>query len=596
MNREFQTRFTAVLLLLLTAAAMVFAWINFQKERDYQVPTDGVWWIEQGGHLVARQVEAAGPGSKAGIKPGDQLLAVAQQDVTDVRGLNRQLYRAGVWSKATYSLVRQNVPVDAVLVLVPADRSIKSWERLIALIYLGIGLYILLRRWTATGSLHFYVFCLVSFILYSFHYTGKLNDFDWLMYWGNVVAMLLQPAIFLHFSLTFPEKREVVRKYPWTTAWVYVPAAVLLAIQIIALRRLVASEELSRNLDRLQTGYLALFFLCAAWIMQRTYHSAKTGVLRQQMKWVTRGTILSIGPYTLFYVLPYLIPGLREVIPTALMNGSVLSLALLPLMFGYAIFRYRLMDVDLIFKRGVVYTLSAAAIVVVYFGVVVGVSVLIHARVPNTGTTGLAVAIVVTALLFDPVKSWIQEQLDQLFYRTRYDYRRTLVEFGRELSSETDLDKMLSSVVDRLSHTLLVDRLAIFLATADTPSRFALAKSFGISQTAGLDLSFLNKPQPENLAGHVFFENTHLVPRETQLAQESIARLELNYYIPCVVQQRTIAVLGLGKTVEGDFLSSEDVALLETLAGYIGIAIQNARLYASLEQKVSEYERLKDFN
>jgi two-component system, NtrC family, sensor kinase len=59
---------------------------------------------------------------------------------------------------------------------------------------------------------------------------------------------------------------------------------------------------------------------------------------------------------------------------------------------------------------------------------------------------------------------------------------------------------------------------------------------------------------------------------------------------------RTIAVIGLGRTLGGDFLSSEDVELLESLASYIGIALQNASLYARLEEKIVEFERLKEFN
>ena len=231
-----------------------------------------------------------------------------------------------------------------------------------------------------------------------------------------------------------------------------------------------------------------------------------------------------------------------------------------------------------------------------YFGAVAAVAELVRSQLPSSGPKGLVLAIVVTAVLFDPVRKWIQERMDQFFYRARYDYRKTLIEFGRELSSETDLDKMLGAVVDRLSRTLLVDRIAIFLCSAESDQTMVLAKSFGISQTSGLDFGFLTRPRPEMEAGHLFFDNTHMVPRETPRAQDTIAKLELNYYIPCRAQQHPIAFLGLGKTMDGDFLSSEDVELLETLAGYLGIAVQNARLYASLEQKAAQYERLKDFN
>jgi two-component system NtrC family sensor kinase len=587
MNRESQVRFVAVLLFLLTVAAVVFAGFNFNSELKSAVPDDGVWWIENRGRLTADRLDPNGPAARGGIKPGDQLVSIDGTEIQTLSGLERQMYRNGVWSKADYSLLRQSVPLDCSVILVPAERSLNYWLRLIALIYLGIGLYVLLRRWTAPGSMHFYIFCLVSFIAYSFKYTGKLNDFDWTIYWGNIVAGILQPALFLHFVLTFPEKRRLVRNHPWLLVLVYVPGAALLAIRLSAMRWLQASERLRWNLEM---SYGSLLFLAAAGVLWYSYRRASTTILRQQLKWVTRGTILAIIPYSLLYVVPYLMGSL----PGPAMKISALSLALLPLTFGYAIFRYRLMDVDLIFKRGVVYTLAAAIVVGLYFGLVAGVAELVQRQKPSSGPVGLILAVIVTALLFDPVRKWIQDRIDQFFYRTRYDYRRTLLEFGRELNSETDLKAMLSSLTDRLSRTLNVERLAIFVANEDE-GRFALAKSSGVPVAGELDLSFLKTPRPEP-AGHLFFENTHQVPRESQSAQQTIARLELNYYIPCHAQQKTVAVLGLGKTAQGDFLSSEDMELLETLGGYLGIAIQNGQLYASLQKKAAEYERLKDFN
>jgi two-component system, NtrC family, sensor kinase len=595
MNRESQTRFVAILLFLLTVAAVVFAGFNFESERRISAPDDGVKWVEQGGVLVADDVEPNGPGAKAGIKPGDQLISVNGQPVKNTSGLERQLYRSGPWQKATYSVVRRSVALDSDVILEPADRTIKNYLRGIALIYLGIGIYVLLRRWTATGSTHFYIFCLVSFIAYSFHVTGKLDAFDLEIYWSNVVAWVLLPALFLHFVLTFPEKREIIRKHPWALALIYVPGAFLVTIRLAAMRLLEASGRLNRAVDRIDLSYGALFFVLAATFLWYSYSHASSIVLRQQLKWVTRGTILAIAPFTLLYVLHFVFPHGMAWVPQELIKLSVLSLVVLPLTFGYAIFRYRLMDVDLIFKRGVVYTLSAATVVGLYFGLVAGVATLVHSRQPSTGPVGLILAVVVTALLFDPVRKWIQDRVDHLFYRTVYDYRRTLIEFGRELSSETDLNALLSSVVDRLSRTLSVDRIAIFLRGEEDSEPFVLSKSIGMNAISRLDLSFLGAPRPE-AAGHMFFENTHQVPRETMGSQEAIARLDLNYYIPCRAQQKTVAVLGLGKTNKGDYLSSEDVELLETLGGYIGIAIQNGQLYASLQQKVAEYERLKDFN
>ena len=595
MNRDFQVRSSAILLSLFSLTALVFAWLNFQKERQIPTPYDGVFWVESGDHLMAQRVDPEGPGEHAGIKTGDELIEINSQRVHNDAALTRQLYRTGIWSKANYQVERQHVNLTVQVILAPADKSPNIGLRLIALIYLGIGIYVLLRRWTAPKATHFYIFCLVSFIFYSFKYTGKFNLFDWSIYWCNMVAGLLQPALFLHFAMTFPSTKAFAQRHRWLVPAVYVPAVILLGVQLAAFRWWAATELLRWNLDRIQLFYMTIFFAGAAAVLWHSYRHADNPILRQQMRWVTRGTILAIAPYTLFYVVPFMLGAM----PSALMKTSVLSLIFLPLTFGYAIVRYRLMDVDIIFKRGMTYTLATSAIVGMYFLVVAITAEVVHTRMPSAGPAGLIVAIIITSLLFEPVKKLIQDRVDRLFYHNRYDYRRTLIGFGRDLSAEPDLETMLSSVVDRLSRTLLVDRIAIFLAQNDR-EHFSMARSFGLAGVAAsegqLDFSFLTKERPGGPDGHVFFDNPRQAVRQTPAALATICQLDLNYFIPCRVQNRTIAILGLGKTKDGDFLSSDDVELLETLAGYIGIAIQNGLLYASLEEKVMEYERLKDFN
>ena len=118
-----------------------------------------------------------------------------------------------------------------------------------------------------------------------------------------------------------------------------------------------ATKLLLDRLNQIATAYDALFYVLAALLFLRSYSRANTPLLRQQLKWVTRGTLLAVLPFTLFYAVPYL---LHLNPPHLLTNLAGLSLVFLPLTFSWAIVRYRLMDTDLIFKRGVAYTLATA--------------------------------------------------------------------------------------------------------------------------------------------------------------------------------------------------------------------------------------------
>jgi len=150
--------------------------------------------------------------------------------------------------------------------------------------------------------------------------------------------------------------------------------------------------------------------------------------------------------------------------------------------------------------------------------------------------------------------------------------------------------------MDRISQTLLVDRVAIFVENAVQPGQMRIARSIGVRLSESLDLSFLELARPEFARGALFFESPRAARDVSDSVRRTLGQLDLNYFVPCRIREHTVAVLGLGKTVDGDFLSSDDVELVETIAGYVAVALDNAQLYSSLEQKALEIARLKDFS
>jgi PAS domain S-box-containing protein len=614
METSLFNRVQATLLALATAALFVLAVLNLLEQRQFPQPDDGVWWGEAAGGLHAEKVLPDKPGQRAGIQVGDLLTGVSESPteavtpVTVVADLERALYATGPYGQVYYTITRDGIPLEAPIKVIPEplDRSLEFGLRIIGLIYLIIGFYVLFRRWGAPRATHFYLFCLVSFALYALKYTSKLDTLDWIVFWTNVVAEALQPALFLHFALSFPEERFKNLRRRWLLPLIYAPGAGMLALWLWSIGTREATKLLLDRLYQIDTAYDAVFYVAAALLFLRSYSRATTPLLRQQLKWVTRGTLLAVLPFTFFYAVPYL---LHLNPPQLLTNLAGLSLVFLPLTFAWAIVRYRLMDTDLIFKRGVAYTLATALILGGYFGIIALIAEVVHERLPETMQKwAVVIAILVTAAVFDPVKRRIQSWVDRAFDRHRYDYRRALVEFGRGLGSQTDLQALLNSIVEQLPRTLLVARVAIFLAQDSGHLRLAASHGLPDEVSAGqsnLALGFLNFDRA-NDHSHIFLENAQAVLHLPRDQQRTAALLDLNYYLPCRVApvqlengeaaSRTIAVIGLGRTLGGDFLSSEDVELLESLASYIGIALQNASLYARLEEKIVEFERLKEFN
>ena len=614
--------------LLISAALLNFA----QRVRHETPPWDGVEWVETSDGIIAKSIEKGSAADRAWMLPGDRLLGIAldargrADEVVSARDIAIYLDQAQVGGQIHYRMQRPSYPEETRDYWADLDTlgSLHKWTpvviyiNIIGVAYLLVGFFVLFRQGgRAPFVLQFATLCLTAFVFHFYTPTGAYRDLDLAIAFLRNSALILFAPLFLHFCLLYPTKQQLFPKQRWRAIMLYVPAILLLLTATIVflppagfvyLRSALAKvgfEIGPRIPDAFTDAFYSISFIhfvfglaASGVFLVRTYVTAKNALVRQQMKWVVWGTLLSVTPFILLYGLVHLAGASTD---RWLTDVAVVPLIAIPFAFGYSVLRYRLMDVELVVRRVFVYALTTLAISVliglaVYMG---GLYAFGSQQTLGSGEITLQVVAAVAAMaaivmIAAPVKNFVQEHVDRLFYGERYDLRNSLLDFGRTLSATTALDPLLDSLVSRLQEVMNVGRVAIFIEDRHSKNGYLVARSVGLDTPAVVPPDFREMIRVRSAeSGVVRADDLDIVSSDSVGVS---ARRTLHYYVPCVVRGRMVAVIGLGRSVDGALLSSEDVEILRTVSGYVAVAIENSLLYKDQQERASELKLLKEFN
>jgi two-component system, NtrC family, sensor kinase len=604
--------------MLVVGVLLCLAALNVHQRATWSEVEDGVLWRSINGAVVAADVAPGTAGDHAGIRKGDILLTIEGREVVEVADVFAILHASGPGTPLHYLVARENTREQPTIEVEPIPSSPRGLYFALAAVgvfSLFVGASVRLRRPDHQATLHFFWLTVAFFGMMAFSFTGKLDALDWTFYWGDVTAQLLLPPLFIHFALVFPDRPDAWVRSDTGRALLpamYLPALLLGAVSVAGVVNGAShGEMLGRLTTIVQSGqlvYLAVSLLAGLAIMVRALREVRSVTARRQLRWIVWGTALGSVPFVFGYALPFAF-GLP---PVRGFEYSALLLGLVPLAFASAIVRYRLMDVEVIIKRGLVYAAAIAAFAAIY-GMLLwmaGKLFLKDAEQRNPLIALLATLVVV--LLSRPVKNAIQAGLDRMYYRDRYDYRRALVGFARDLNSDLDLQRLSERLVSRVMETLLVDRMALMLApvSQDEGGGFATIAHAGFADRVPA-LAGKSEVATRLIAGHTLSLDDNLPLRRIDAREiEFWHDAGIHYFVPCVSKEGTIAVMALGRKLAppeavppkprrgegGEPLSSEDMALLAAVAAQAAIALENGRLYRQLRTKADELERMRQFS
>lgn len=533
-------------------------------------------------------IEEGLPADRAGIRPGDTLVAIDGHRLGKILDYDQAATELARGVPTPYRVVRDGE--ELVLGVVPGVEFpiLQLTAGTLALFgYLALALLALFQRpGDVRARLLFLFATAVSFELALPYQAIGSPILSTVALSAYYLLTGFQMGTELHLASVIPRRYAWLARRPWLVPAFYVLG---LGVGVVTAATWILEDVLGRDVfpwtsvqteDLLLGLGLPLWALAVPAILVLQMLRAEEADGRHQAGLVLAGVV----PWTVYVLLLSAFELQGRSLPEDFHALETLAFLAYPVAVFVAIYRYQLFDIELVVRRSLVYTVLTGTLILVFYAAL-GAGGAIFSSMVEGGRSVWFISAVTLALglVFAPLRRLLQRLIDRKLFPERYALRQRLVALAGELPGLGKLPLMGTHLVERLVQVFAVRSATLLLAEPKSALLVPLASTRPDTDASQAPTFLVSRDDPGvELLAHAGrpLAVGQIAAKGGALGQR-LRQLDAAYAVPLLVQQELIGVLALGPKHRGDRLPGEEIELLNLLGHHVATVFQNARLFES---------------
>ncbi|NIP38432.1 MAG: GAF domain-containing protein [Candidatus Dadabacteria bacterium] len=443
----------------------------------------------------------------------------------------------------------------------------------------GISVYFLRPRLTTTKIFFLFNTC-VGLWLVSYFDSQSTYLFDKL----STLGFYLAPTLAVYLSIVFPTDRTLSIKHYLFLAPLFILSVFLFALSLSSFNNYENWLILSK---------VMLFFALAASVLLagsnlRTYFKSQNILDKQRSQIVLIGSLVGL-------FIPVSIMIITQVINhTGSFGILALVLTVFPISLAYSILKHKLFDVDVIIRKALVYGLLTGALGGVIAILIISFNLFLASK---GGWRNPAFFIILSAFLavaLNPLQNKIQAIIDLIFFRKKYDYRKTVEDISFAMTSILNPEDISEKIVETIEKTIFAKNVNLFFYDEQQ----ALYRPYSDLDSAERENYLLDEQniliqQLKQYKSEIFLEDIHSEEKyraNCEKLEQVFSQFNSSIIIPMFVKDKLIGLMSLGEKKSDLTYTSEDLELLRILANQSSVAIENALAFRLVEDYARKLE------